>query len=105
MLALLTTERSRETVQQATYYPFSRPLFIYVNMCSIQYKPEVKAFVEFYLKSGDRLVEKAGYIPLPPEGHQLAENHVYQGKVGTVFAGQFQPGITISELLRKEAIF
>lgn len=96
---------SRETVQQAKYYPLSRPLFIYVNMRSTQYKPEVKAFVEFFLENGDRLTEKAGYIPLPAEGYQLAENHFYQGKVGTVFAGQLQSGITISQLLKKESIF
>ncbi len=96
---------SRETVQQGKYQPLSRPLFIYVNMRSAQYKPEVKAFVEFYLQHAERLTEKAGYIPLPPEGYQLAENHFYEGKVGTVFAGTTHPGITITELLKKESIF
>jgi hypothetical protein len=46
-------------------------------------------FVKFYLKNGDRLAEKAGYIPLPTEGYQLAENYFYQGKVGTVFRVNF----------------
>jgi phosphate transport system substrate-binding protein len=96
---------SRETVQRSTYQPLSRPLFIYVNMRSTQYKPEVKAFVEFSLKNGDRLAQKAGYIPLPAEGYKLAETHFYQGKVGTVFAGTTQPGITITELLKKQALF
>lgn len=96
---------SAEAVQSANYQPFSRPLFIYVNLDSAQSKPQLKAFVEAYLKNADRIAKQAGYIPLPAEGYRLALNHFYEGKVGTVFAGEPQPGITIGELLRKQAIF
>ena len=96
---------SAEAVQTAKYQPFSRPLFIYVNLSSAQNKPQIKAFVEAYLKNADRIVKQAGYIALPSEGYHLALNHFYEGKIGTVFAGEPQPGITITELLRKQAIF
>jgi phosphate transport system substrate-binding protein len=96
---------SAETVHSAKYQPLSRPLFIYVNLQSAQNKPQVKAFVEAYLKNADRLVKQTGYIPLPTEGYQIALNHFYEGKVGTVFAGELQPGITITQLLTKEAVF
>ena len=96
---------SAEAVQTAKYQPLSRPLFIYVNLRSAQDKPQIKAFVEAYLNNADRIVKQAGYISLPAEGYRLALNHFYEGKTGTVFVGEPQPGITINELLRKQAIF
>jgi phosphate transport system substrate-binding protein len=96
---------SRERVEKAQYRPFSRPLFIYVNITAAQRKPELQAFVAYYLKNARRLVTTAGYIALPEEGYHLTNLHFYQGKVGTVFDGQPQPDLTIGELLRKQATF
>lgn len=96
---------SRETVEKATYRPFSRPLFIYVNAAASQQKPELQAFVLFYIKNAKRLVESANFIPLSDDGYRLSELHFYQGKVGTVFDGVPQPDVTLSELLRKQAVF
>lgn len=96
---------SRQTVENAEYQPLSRPLFIYVNSKSAQDKPEVEAFVEFYLKNARQLVDDVGYIPLPEEGYHLSWIHFQRGKVGTVFSGQPQPNLTIGELLRKQAKF
>jgi phosphate transport system substrate-binding protein len=96
---------SAEAVQSARYQPLSRPLFIYVNLNSLQNKPQLKAFVEMYLNNAKPIVKQAGYVPLPPEGYHLVLNHFYNGKIGTVFAGKPQSGITIDELLKKEAIF
>ena len=51
------------TIESGEYFPLSRPLFIYVNKTSLM-KPEVKAFVEFYLKNARELVNEVGYVPL-----------------------------------------
>ncbi len=40
-----------QTIEGGTYSPFSRPLFIYVNAKSAK-RPEVNAFVQFYLEHG-----------------------------------------------------
>ena len=46
-------------------YPFSRPLFIYVNKEAAATKPEVAAFVDYYLSAdGLATVSEAGYIPM-----------------------------------------
>lgn len=55
---------SLETVKNGTYSPLSRPLFIYVNNKALE-KPEVSAFVEYYLKNTSTLSSEVGYIPLP----------------------------------------
>ena len=96
---------SREAVEKATYRPFSRPLFIYVNALAAQQKPELQEFVLYYVRNAKRVSEAVNYIPLPDEGYRLSELHFYRGKVGTVFAGVPQPDVTIEELLRKQAVF
>lgn len=52
------------TINNGTYSPLSRPIFIYVNTASLQ-KPEVEEFVRFYLTEGVELIPQVGYIPLP----------------------------------------
>lgn len=96
---------SQETVHNAQYQPFSRPLLLYVNSQSAQSNSDVKAFVEFFLGHTTDLVKEASYIPLPEEAEHMNTVHFYDNKVGTVFAGEPKPGVTIPQLLRKQAIF
>lgn len=53
-----------KTINDGTYKPLSRPLFIYVSKAALQ-RPEVKEFVKFYLTEGPKLVPQVGYIALP----------------------------------------
>ncbi len=57
---------STETVKDGTYAPLSRPVFLYVSKTAAS-RPEVKAFVEFYLENATALVPDVGYIPLPEQ--------------------------------------
>ena len=52
-----------ESIEDGTYSPLSRPLFIYVSKQSLE-RPEVKAFVEFYLDNAAELSQEVGYIKL-----------------------------------------
>ena len=52
-----------ESIEDGTYSPLSRPLFIYVSAASMQ-RPEVRAFVEFYLDNAAELSQEVGYIKL-----------------------------------------
>jgi phosphate transport system substrate-binding protein len=93
---------SLESVENGTYAPLSRPIFIYVNSASLG-KPEVREFVEYYMKNGGKLAREVKYVPLPANAYQMAWKHVQDGKKGTVFGGVAQIGITIDELLKREA--
>jgi len=44
-----------------------------------------------------------GYVPLPQSAYDLAWKHFDGKKLGTVFGGHNVVGITIDELLAKEA--
>ena len=96
---------TQETVENGEYQPLSRPLFIYVNAQAAQEHPPLQAFVQFYLENAPTTVETVGYVPLPQEGYEVALTQFYRGKVGTVFDGQMQPGLTIGELLSRRAEF
>ena len=62
---------SDETVKNGTYKPLSRPLYIYVNKKSLKEKPEVRAFVEYYLRNAPKAVKLTGYVPLSDYTKQL----------------------------------
>ncbi|OKH21611.1 protein sphX [Hydrococcus rivularis NIES-593] len=93
---------SSSTVQNGTYQPLSRPLFIYVSSKAVQ-RPEVKQFVEYYLTNVGKLAQEVGYVPLPAQAYQLAMNNFKNNKMGSVFAGRETVGVRIEDLLRLEA--
>jgi phosphate transport system substrate-binding protein len=93
---------SLEAVVKGTYQPLSRPIFIYVNAKSLA-KPEVKEFAQFYMEHGAKLSQEVKYVPLPAHAYKTAWDHVLKNKKGTVFGGTAEVGVTIEELLKREA--
>lgn len=93
---------SLKTVEDGTYQPLSRPIFIYVKVKSLD-RPEVKEFVEFYLKNAAKLTKEVKYVPLPPKAYDIAMQHVAKKKTGTVFGGHSEVGLKIDDLLAREA--
>jgi phosphate transport system substrate-binding protein len=59
------------TINDGTYAPLSRPVFIYLSKAGAA-KPQVRAFVEFYLEIAPQIVDEVGYIPLPDAEYQKA---------------------------------
>ena len=93
---------SEATVLNGSYEPLSRPIFIYVNAKSLA-KPEVKEFVEYMLKNASKIAKEVKYVPLPAKAYTLGLEHLNKGKKGTVFGGKNEVGITIEELMAREA--
>ena len=61
-----------QTVEDGSYNPLSRPLFIYANARSAR-KPHVRAFIEYYLQNAAKASAQVGYVGLPSELYQRAE--------------------------------
>jgi phosphate transport system substrate-binding protein len=93
---------SEQTVINGTYQPLSRPIFIYVNAKAAS-KSDVKQFVEFYLNNAPKLVKEVKYVPLPAQAYKTAMGNFQKGRVGTVFGGKEEVGLTIAELMSREA--
>ena len=92
---------SVKTVEDGSYQPLARPIFIYVNATAAAFKPEVKAFVNFYLENAPALVKEVKYVPLPTEDYTAVKAHFKALKPGTGFGGKNEVGIKIADLLSR----
>lgn len=92
---------SEQSVMDGTYVPLARPIFIYVNADAAK-RPEVKEFVEFYLKSAAPLVKEVKYVPLLAEEYKHAADNFAKGKTGTAFGGHNEVGVKVADLLKRE---
>jgi phosphate transport system substrate-binding protein len=93
---------SIEAVIGGTYTPLSRPIFIYVNVKSLD-RPEVRDFLDFYMKNADTLVREVKYVPLPAKAYAHNLEMMQKKVVGTKFGGKNQVGMTIEALMAAEA--
>jgi phosphate transport system substrate-binding protein len=62
-------EPTEQTIKDGTYAPLSRPLFIYASSKAMA-RPEVKAFVKFYIENAKDLVKATGYVPLSDDEYK-----------------------------------
>jgi phosphate binding protein len=72
---------SKQTVQDKTYKPLARPLYIYVKNSSYRDNPAVKAYVDFYVENEAKVAEEALFVGLTPEQKQTAQEEL--GSIAT----------------------
>jgi phosphate transport system substrate-binding protein len=53
------------TINDNSYAPLSRPLFIYPDTKKAKARPELKGFVDYYLANTNKLSAEVGYVALP----------------------------------------
>jgi phosphate transport system substrate-binding protein len=94
---------SLENVLAGRYNPLSRPLFMYVSKKAAEAKPEVREFVEFAMKNAVPLIKEVKYLPLPDRAYEQAMKKFQGGKTGSVFGGVPEVGISIDEVVSREA--
>lgn len=89
-----------ETINDGSYAPLSRPLFIYVRQDAAD-TPQVQEFVNFYLSdAGRQLVNEVGYIPFPDAVYELALERFKNRVPGTIFGGENPQKGTVADVLR-----
>lgn len=67
---------SEATVQDGSYTPLGRPLFIYVSNTSYVEKAQVKTFVDFYVANQADIASLATFIPLTDEQAVVAADEL-----------------------------
>lgn len=87
-----------DNVVRNVYLPLSRPLFIYVSKTSLDNKPSVREFVDFYVENSWKWIEQAGYVPLPDEAYPKLKQKVASGETGSKFKDA-KPGEPIANFL------
>ncbi len=91
---------SLENVTKGRYHPLSRPLFLYVKGEAAK-RPEVKAFIEYFLTEGPKLIAEVGYLPLSDKAYAMGLERFRTGRVGTGFGGVPEVGLAVEDLLNR----
>ena len=65
---------SVETIQNGTYKPLSRALYMYVNTASLADKPQVKAFIDYAVDNAEATAKTAQIVPLTAEQLSTAKS-------------------------------
>ena len=73
---------SVETIQDGSYKPLSRPLFMYPKADAMK-RPEVKAFMEFVVNQAPAIAEAAKIVPLTDEQTQTAKDELATAESGS----------------------
>jgi phosphate transport system substrate-binding protein len=96
-----TVMPSLKNVQNETYQPLSRPIFIYVNNKQLKLNPSLRKFISYYLSNASALVSREGSIPLSNSQYRIVENKLFRDVVGSSFAGDLPVGISLGQLLNR----
>ncbi len=78
------TSASAETVENGSYSPLSRPLFIYVRRDEAD-KDTVGTFIDFYLENAGFLASDVGYVRFPENIYDLVLARWTSRTTGTMF--------------------
>lgn len=91
---------SAEAIENNTYTPLSRPMFIYINNADIDTYPGLADFVEFYVSKDARsLIADTGYAAYGDDIYQAALERFKSRRVGTSFA-EFKPGDNVLDTVK-----
>ena len=72
VLSIEGVEPTDATVDSGDY-PLARPLFLYTTATIMQEKPQVAAFINFYLTHVNEEIQDVGYFPAAPEALNAAK--------------------------------
>jgi phosphate transport system substrate-binding protein len=64
---------SKESIQDGSYKPLSRPIFMYPSAEAMK-RPEVKAFMDFVLANQQAVAEAAKIVPMTPDQAETAQS-------------------------------
>jgi len=73
---------SAETIQDGSYKPLSRPIFMYPNLTELK-KPAVKAFMDFVLENHQKISEAAKIVPMTEEQATKSTQGLSQPNTGS----------------------
>jgi phosphate transport system substrate-binding protein len=92
-----------QNVENGTYAPLSRPIFIYVNAAALR-RPQVQQFVQYYINNAAAVSTRVGYVPLPAAAYAAYLQRAQRRQVGTAFGGRATIGASIEEVVARRLV-
>ena len=74
---------SVETIQDGSYKPLSRALYMYVNTAALADKPQVKAFIDYAVANADESATTAKIVPMTAEQAKQAQDDLDKAESGS----------------------
>jgi len=93
---------SEDAVLRGTYMPFGRPLFLYVNVRSLEVKPHLKDFLQFFLIHADTYVDQVHYLSLPKISYARSIADLETKRLGTRFFGAPEVGLSVYDMINRK---
>lgn len=90
-----------EGIRSGAYTPLSRPLFLYASKKSSE-RPEVAAFLTYFLANAADLARRKKYVPLTPQSYEALGRRFEERRTGTAFGGATAVGLSLEDLARRE---
>ena len=94
---------NRQTVENGSYSPLSRPIFIYVNAGALR-RPQVQQFVQYYINNAAVVSARVGYVPLPASAYAAYLQRAQRRTPGTAFGGRAVIGASIEEVVNRRLV-
>ncbi|MFM7676056.1 MAG: hypothetical protein ACKO5F_10835 [Synechococcus sp.] len=89
------------SVQDGSYVPLSRLLFVYVNDGQLRRQPEAQRLITTLLRQARPIAAAVGVIPLSADTYRLVEAKFYRHVLGSAFSGGLPVGLTVDQALQK----
>jgi len=90
---------SETSINDGSYAPLSRPLFLYVTKSSAE-TGMVQEFIRYsFSPDGQELASEVGYVPFPPQIYEMVLDRFKALKTGTLFGGSDPKAGTVEEIL------
>ncbi len=96
------TKPSVDAVLAGNYMPFGRPLFLYVNVTSLEAKPHLKDFLQYFLIHADTYIDQTHYLSLPKISYARSIADLESKRTGTRFSGFPEFRLSVSDLLSRQ---
>ncbi len=74
-----------DAIRSGAYHPLSRPVFVYVSVAALA-RPDVEAFVDYYVTHVADVASDVGYVPLDARVHERVQARVRARTTGSLFA-------------------
>jgi len=97
------TAPTDSTIQNGSYRPLSRPLFMYIR-ADVADQEVIQQYLDFYMENADELAAAVGYVPLSEEAYDLARQRFQDRVTGTLFGqDDVSAGARVEDVLRRRA--
>lgn len=93
---------SVDAVLKGNYLPFTRPLFLYVSVTSLEAKPHLKEFLQHFLIHADSHIDQVNYLSLPKISYARSIADLETKNTGTRFSGVPEFRLSVSDLMNRK---